>query len=716
MSARRPVAIGGPGARVLCDHRRGMRTAHNFVLVIWPRALVLAIATVALTGCPSSPNADAGDAMDAELPDTILAPDVPADMFRLPDGPPPRLPDDRQACAARNPLRQPYFGDLHVHTTMSFDAVVAGTRLRPRDAYDFARGRPVALPPYDAAGGGGRRSQLDRPLDFAAVTDHGEFLGEIRMCLDPASPGYLDGVCVRLRETPLGTDLFAELGLSLTQPNPMRVRFCQRQPGECLRELRDAWQETQDAAESAYDRTSACQFTSFVGYEWTGTTGASNLHRNVLFRTRQVPWTPVSYYEANTPQRLWSQLDTLCLRAGFGCDVLAIPHNSNLGGGTIFVPRADDAMPYDRAQAEQRARMEPLVEIYQHKGASECLVGWPSPLGPADEQCRFEALPSAICTGRPTDPPDCSPLCGPGVVGGFGSVCPSPNDYVRGALTLGLQERARLGANPFEFGLIGSTDTHNGTPGNVSERTFPGHMAMVDDQPVEQMTGRPGRFSPGGLAVIWADENSRDALFDALRRRETYATSGTRPIVRFFGGWSYAIDLCTVPDLVSQGYAHGVPMGGVLPMRASMTSSPRFVVQAFRDPGSTPDAGAQLAVAQVVKGWLDATGPHERVYDVVGNLNNGAGVDPATCALTGTGSDSLCTVWTDPDFHADEAAFYYVRVIENPTCRWSTRVCTAARVDCTTLPATDPFAQCCHPRLPRDIRERAWTSPIWYYP
>jgi len=643
-------------------------------------------------------------------------PDAGRDAGAADAGPPVIvLPDDREACSERNDLKNPYFGDLHVHTALSFDAVTFDVRVRPTDAYDFARGEPLDLPPYDAGGEATRTIRLARPLDFAAVTDHSEFLAETPLCWEPGSPAYDSPTCRDYREGDHERGDFGPLtGVFLTSP-PRRPSLCSLQPEDCAEARDAAWREIREAAEAAYDRTSACTFTSFVGYEWTAAPGGTNIHRNVVFRGRTVPRVPTSYVEAPTPEQLWDGLDGTCLETGTTCDALVIPHNSNLAAGTMFVPETRDERPYDRATAERRARMEPLVEIYQHKGASECLDSVPHPMASEDELCGFEQLHPVLCTGDPGDPEDCVEACGPDSGGiGFLGGCVDPQDFVRGALRVGLAERMRVGENPFAFGLVGSTDTHVGAAGAAEEQGHPGHQGDSEDDPEEMLAVgekplvRGYTTSPGGLAVVWAEENSRGAIFDAMRRRETYATSGTRPVVRFFGGFEYPDALCDDPDLVSVGYADGVPMGGEL---GPGPGAPRFVVQAARDP-----MGAPLQRIQIVKGWLEAGETHERVYEVAGDPDNGAGVDLDSCTPSGDGFETLCSVWTDPDFDPAEPAFYYARVVDNPTCRWTRYVCNDLGVDCGAIDSSHPHWACCDPDRAQTVQERAWTSPIWYYP
>ena len=301
-----------------------------------------------------------------------------------------------------------------------------------------------------------------------------------------------------------------------------------------------------------------------------------------------------------------------------------------------------------------------------------------------------------------------------------GSLSPEelpPLIYTREVLGEGLVQMAELGTNPFKFGLIGATDTHLGAPGLVDEDRFQGHAAGTVDARFE-IPAYPDRpdFNPGGLGVFWAEENSRDALFAAMRRREAYGTSGPRMTVRFFGGWDYPEDLCRDPAFVETGYSRGVPMGGDLP-RKNQEGSPRFAVSALRDPGGQGAPSHPLERIQIIKGWLEDGEAHEKIYDVAGQRNAEDSVDLDSCLSRATGSDQLCQVWQDPDFQSEQAAFYYARVLEVPSCRWNQYVCNDQGVDCDNPDSVpESLQQCCNPEIPKTIRERAWTSPIWYTP
>jgi len=613
--------------------------------------------------------------------------------------------DVREPCADHDALRRAFFGDLHVHTKYSFDAQAFDVPTTPDRAYDFARGTPIALTPLDGAGNPTQVVQIDRPLDFAAVTDHSEFLGEVQMCITPGSAAYDTTFCTNYRTLP-GANATAIFGIQLVNPGvPRLAPVCGADELGCIPDAMAVWRRHQLAADAAYDRTAACRFTSFVGYEYTAATGISTLHRNVIFRNERVPF-PITYFEQPAPQGLWTELQSACQDSGTGCDALVIPHNSNESNGKMFQVAYPGAatLAEEQAQAAQRAAMEPVLEIFQHKGDSECRNGLSGILGAEDELCDFEKEQYASFA-------DCGD--GTGAGGAARQGCVSRRDFARGALLEGLKEAERIGVNPFALGFIGSTDTHNGTPGFVGEETFVGHRGTDDDTPETRLsrgtlTIGGISFNPGGLAGVWAEENSRDAIFRALRRREVFATSGPRITPRFFGGWGLSPALCDDPGMVAAGYATGVPMGGTL-APAPPAAAPSFLVSALRDPGTVARPGTPLQRIQIVKGWREDDASHYEVYEVAGDPLNGAGVDADTCETSGTGFDSLCAVWTDPDFDPAEHAFYYARVVENPVCRWSAH-------ECNRLAPEDRPALCDDPAWPKTIQERAWTSPIWFVP
>ena len=611
--------------------------------------------------------------------------------------------------------RQPYFGDLHVHSAWSLDSYVNYNPVGPRDAYRYALGEAVVL-------SGGRVVRIDRPLDFAAVTDHAEWLGELSLCTDETSAAYALEICRDIRnetrEKRLMDKVFRDFIIrDVVSPDPQREpALCGADNALCLARAKSTWRDLQEIARE-FNRPG--EFTTFVGYEWTGNPDGDNLHRDVIYANDRVPALPISYFEANTPEKLWTQLHQTCAAP---CEVLAIPHNSNQSNGRQF-PAMNDEVPVqarnapvqargDRgtAWARLRSRTEPLVEIIQAKGESECHTG----VGTEDELCLYEKLERRrICSGSPDDA-SCARVCADD---GSPEGCVAPNNYVRNALKTGLEFDRQLGVNPYRLGFIGSTDTHNGTPGGTDESDYQGHHGFEDGTPARRAL-RPEikEFSAsrekgsGGLAGVWAEENTRAAIFAALKRRETFATSGTRITVRFFAGWDFpqAVDVNT--DLAALGYGKGVTMGGDLPATDD-TTAPRFILWAMKDP-----AGVNLQRMQVIKGWLEQDGSREQVYDVacadglVPDPNthrcpdNGAGVNLNDCSVSaGKGAAQLKALWQDPDFNRDEHAFYYVRVLENPSCRWSTW--EAIREN------TKPFDD-----VDLTIRERAWSSPIWYSP
>ena len=631
----------------------------------------------------------------------VVGCDEPAPPATPPPGDGFEVTEEREACADRNPLKNPYFGDLHVHTSLSFDAYVNGTRPDPDEAYRFARGEAVLLPPLDENGRGTISVKLRQPLDFVSVTDHGEFLAEVSECTRPGSTSFGLARCELYREG--GQRAITAWGVLLTNPDPFRLKdLCGENGEDCASGIQTVWSRIQEASEEAYDRTDACSLTTFVGYEWSANTGGSNLHRNVIFRNAVVPPQPISYFEAPTALSLWQALDEQCINAGTGCDVLAIPHNSNLSNGGIFAPVFPGAETLeDRiAQAELRARMEPLVELVQHKGASECHNGLSGVFGGTDELCDVEQI-------RPAPFEDCGDEVG--ILGIQAAGCVSRYDFARFVLLEGLRQQEALGVNPYPLGFIASTDTHNGTPGAVDEDSYLGHTGTQEVEIEKRLEKQLLPFglvtNPGGLAAVWAEENSRDAIFEAMRRRETWATSGPRITVRFFGGWDLPENLCDDLNQVETAYAQGVPMGGVMPPRPADSGPPRFFISVLRDPaeGANP-----LQKVQVIKGWLEDGELHHKVFDVLGDPQNGASVSLETCQTEGSGADALCGVWEDPEFRPESNAFYYARVAENPSCRWSWRLCIS-------LPEDQRPQSCSEDLAPQTIQEMAWTSPIWLF-
>ena len=593
--------------------------------------------------------------------------------------------------------RTAYFGDLHVHTRYSYDAFVFGTRGDPDAAYEFAKGNPITHP-------AGFEMQLDRPLDFQAVTDHANYLGMLPAMLDPDSPAYDHPAA----ETARNAETVAERQGIFRAMQPY-VRFMEDADpsiGEHLDMdvVRSAWSETIASANRHNDPGT---FTTFIGYEYTsaGAGGIyNNLHRNVIFRGNRGPEVPFSRLDSFNPEDLWARMDEW---RSAGLDALAIPHNMNGSGGRMFEYEYFEGGAIDAAYAERRARNEPIAEITQAKGTSETHPA----LSPNDEWADFEIMPYRITT-RILSPP--------------------PGSYVRDALRRGLTIEAGGVDNPYKLGFIGSTDTHvaagvfrdddyTGPSGLMQAEAWRRGSVPLEGrggaQTVDDGSGRA--YSPAtaitnggsGLAGVWAEENTRESLFDAMRRKETFGTSGPRIRVRFFAGAGIGGLDVDDADLVGQAYERGVPMGGDL-VGSTGDDAPSFLVWAMRDPLAAP-----LQRLQVVKGWVDADATtHEMVYDVACSdgltvdpethrcPDNGARVDLETCDVSdGVGAAELRVIWSDPEFGAGKRAFYYVRVLENPTCRWSTWDALRAGVE----PRRDVAAT---------LQERAWSSPIWYSP
>ena len=602
-----------------------------------------------------------------------------------------KTPERRAApagAAGASAPRHAYFGDLHIHTQYSVDAYNFGVRATPDDAYRFAKGEALAHPL-------GHSIRLQgRPLDFLAVTDHAEYLGVARALADPGHPLGSHPVAVKLRsgdprerwEAGLSLDGWVR-GKPVSGLDPSPV-------------VRTSWQETVAAAERHDDPG---RFTTFVAYEFSSTPGGVNLHRNVIFSGNDVPALPFGAVDSLNPEDLWTWLDE---QRANGIEALAIPHNSNWSQGKMF-DRTDWAgEPIDAAYAEQRRRNEPLVEITQGKGTSETHPA----LSPNDEWADFELWrKNSMAYGE-----DGSISFAEGATTGA---------FARDALRAGLEIEREIAANPYLFGFIGASDGHNAA-GSVEEDQHFGHTGKLDGNPADRGSlpdGRPGQneiplqldmieWGSSGLTGVWAEENTRESIYAALRRKETFATSGPRIRVRFFAGYDYSHDLPNQQHAAERAYAGGVPMGGELAARPG--NAPRFFVQAARDPRE-----AWLQRAQVVKSWIDESGEtHERVFDVACSNglapdpkthrcpDNGASVDLDDCSISlDKGDVELVTLWSDPAFDPTERALYYARVLQNPTCRWSTWDAIRAGVEPTS-------------KVPPTIQERAWTSPIWIAP
>jgi hypothetical protein len=586
---------------------------------------------------------------------------------------------------AENPLRNAYFGDLHVHTMLSVDAYLWGSRATPDDAYQFAKGAAIAHP-------AGFTVQRRRPLDFLAVTDHGFYLG-LMGALAEGQGQYADHELVPIvravqdRETAdkafwavarylLELDLKGKPGLRNPQLN------------------RDTWQQVVAAAERHNDPG---RFTTFAAYEYTSSgQETENLHRNVIFRSAQVPGQVFNRLDSSNPEDLWDWMDA---HREQGRDSLAIPHNSNGSNGWMFeTTRFMSDEPLDAAYAQQRVRNEPVVENTQVKGTSDT-----HPLlSPNDEWADFEIMPYRVAYTLASKP---------------------QGSYVRRAYLDGLQMQADGGFNPYRFGVIGSSDTHTAA-GSTDEANYWGKTGLTDgtadtrgsvpldpDSESSEYEDTPARFwGASGLAGIWAEANTREALFAALRRKEVFSTTGPFIQVRFFAGYDFDESVVNAANPVAETSAGGVPMGGDL-HGAGARQSPGFFIWALADADSQP-----LQRLQIVKGFLVDGTAQEAVIDVhcadglqvdaaTGRCpDNGARVDLATCdTLADVGDQEMLAYWEDRSFNAAQPAFYYVRVLENPSCRWS----TWDAIRNNTAPRPD---------LPPTIQERAWSSPIWYQP
>ncbi len=615
---------------------------------------------------------------------TAMAQDVP--------GTAPNPETEYSPYPAQDFPNQVLFGDTHLHTSFSTDAGMLGNILGPDEAYRFAKGGTVVSST-------GVPAKLARPLDFLVITDHAENLG-----LAPA----LAADTPELLATEWGAEIYEILapgtfeaqvgayGFWLTAVNSGNDPLKGSEFGKTM------WLLSTEAAER---HNNPGGFTALIGFEWTSIPAGNNLHRVVIFRDdkdKADTIVPISAYDSEDPERLWDWMEAY--EASTGGQILAIPHNGNVSNGLMFDDVTfTDRTALDRAYAERRMRWEPVYEVTQMKGDGEAHPA----LSPDDEFADFETWDR----------------------GSFGTVAKTPemlpNEYAREAFKRGLAYAASLGANPFKFGMIGSTDAHTSLS-TTTEDNFFGKITVVEPtaDPIrfeEPITGRlPGtpesakifawQTSASGLAAVWARENTREAIWDALARKEVFATSGTRLRVRVFGGWDYEEADLTRSNFAEHGYANGVPMGGDL-TAAPTGKAPTFLIRAVRDAD-----GANLDRIQVIKGWLVANGEtHERIFDVA--CSDERGIDARRCASpvgntvnvaeasydNSIGDPFLQAHWTDAEFDPNQRAFYYVRVLEIPTPRWTT---FDAKVFGVEIPEGAPTS----------IQDRAYTSPIWYTP
>ena len=581
-----------------------------------------------------------------------------------------------------------FWGDTHLHTTYSPDAGIIGNfNLGPAEAYRFARGEQIQA-------NNGMQVKLVRPLDFLVVADHSEYQGLIPR-IRSGDPELLKNEVGRrwynwFNEGSEGQyKVFLEFAEDLGN-NTGRIPF------ETV--ARSTWDLMTETADEYYAPGS---FTAFIGYEWTSTPGGNNLHRVVIFKggadeAGQV--VPFSSFDSADPEDLWAYLADYESRTGGR--VMAIPHNSNLSNGLMYDTKTLEGDPLTSAYANMRMRFEPLHEMTQMKGDSETHPE----LSPDDEFADFETWDKANLTGAAATTSEML-----------------PGNYARSALKRGMELEADLGVNPFKQGFIGSTDSHTSLA-TAGENNYFGKASLMEPGPErwehilikspisDELTSLASETGAAGLAAVWATENTREALFEAMERRETFATTGPRMTVRVFAGWDFSADDLHRADFAKHGYANGVPMGGDL-TTAPSGQVPNLVIRVLRDPD-----GANLDRVQVIKGWLDANGEtHERVYDVEcadeRNVRNGRcdrpvgnTVDVGAATYTNTIGDPLLFAhWTDPDFDPNLDAFYYVRVLEIPTPRWTAFDAVRFNVD---MPD----------EVPMMLQERAYTSPIWYTP
>jgi len=610
--------------------------------------------------------------------------------------------EDREPCAEQFAEKKALFGDLHIHTALSSDAYPDGTRTFPDDVYRFAQGQKIDLPVQ--SGNAPAKIKLARPLDFAAVTDHAEFFGEGYICRTPgAFAGYDTKACEKFRAGgEAGVALFMRHSASI---NPSRNDdVCGDALKDCLAADDLVWQEVIESAEAAYDRTSTCKFTAFVGYEYTRSTNAMHLHRNTIFRNASVPASPADHQSHPMPYQLLQSLEQDCRQNIEKCDVLSIPHNSNIGGGNSFNPRETEGFSPESIAANQLLRnaFDRLMELTQHKGSSECLNGSTDILGDTDELCNVEAIRAF---GKPeravelnnwlpalfnVDSVECNDTFFESSQNLYKKFCLSSRDFARGALLAGMEVEQDSGVNPYEFGFIGSSDTHIGAAGATDEASWRGHIAYETDLEGRLGDSALGRYNrvasnPGGLAGVYAIENSRDAIFDSMKRREAFATSGTRIEPRFFIG-EYSADICDQQEWLKKAYANGTPMGSKLPAQRDGFS---LLLQARRDDLSNP-----LHKLQLIKGWIDGHGhKHNKVIDLVTDTE---------------GANEHCVVWQDQDYHPELPTYYYMRAVEVPSFRWSYQQCQAL------APEERPAG--CDNDQAEWVSEMAWTSPIWLTP
>lgn len=766
----------------------------NATVFLYKPLLLLMLGVALLAGCMDSGNQPTPQS-------NVATPVTPAER-----------PDDVE-CVGSSVRKQAFFGDLHIHTKLSFDAYFFNSINGPREAYQFAKGEDAFLPSGEDPDTAVRRINIDRPLDFAAVTEHAEQLGTFsNICeLQGNLPAGTNPAC-----NTLGQFIRDNVSVFITGNVPLYLQVA-TSAGSNVPSTR-TWQEIQTIAN---EENQPCKFSTFNAYEFSSNKGGQVLHRNVIFEGTKVPADVVSSVppiptndNTNDEWGLFDQLKAECLDVE-GCDVVTIPHSTNQSDGRFARPRqASTGLPLARdnatltaADASLRNTLDRLFEIVQHKGASECITGFNGGLTGGEESgCGFEEW-KTLCKGGDDDPAECARVCtgkasdplfcqvnrlqgngksvhaaaqctGTDIGGSTPADCTAPLDYARNVLPEGSAIKRKLGVNPYEYGFIGSSDTHNGIAGNTDKSKFaknPGHGGVLDDEPNEALGNWECRqqplptdsvtgfklpfssesaddpnncadrvfnpvasnFTPGGLAGVWARENTRKEIFAALKRRETFATSGSRMRIRTLASSTpfpknICAQLAAGQSPIEEGLIDGVPMGGVLNMDSGRGGNgPYIVAYAVQDPGGE-EAGIPLQKLELIKTWASAEGElKQQVLNLAENTN--APQPNSDCSVLQQGPEQMCAVFHDTQFDPATGASYYARALENNSCRWTTKICTAKGVQCEALqagnglfPAQSGFAGfegCCRiegePGSFRgDFRfitqqERAWSSPIW---
>jgi hypothetical protein len=582
-----------------------------------------------------------------------------------------------RAGSGPNPLRNVYFGEQHLHTVNSPDAFAFGTRNTPDEAYRFCKGEAVQSSTT------GEMLQKATPYDWCAITDHAEYLGVMPLLLQPGHPLQKTeiGKLIASGDPKQGEAAFQQIISSASNDEPISYMVDPKV-------MADVWTKQKEAARKHYEPG---RFTTLIAFEWSSQPDSQNLHHNVFFRDDQGPDAVFSAFDSVRREDLWSYQEA---QREQGHENFSIPHNANVSNSLMYAPQQSDGSRIDRAWAERSIRNTVATEIVQTKGASETHPA----LSPYDEFADFETSFKHL-------------LGSGGVLGRI------DHSFIRRALIDGVGFQEMIGANPFKYGIVAGADSHNGMSTN-EEFNYPGVHGNTDKTAEIRLTaGRtvageaPKDFGSPGATGVWALENTREAIFDAIERRETFGTSGTLIRLRFFGGWGYPAELAKDAEFVKKGYAGGVPMGGDLPPKPAGAEAPTLAVWALKDPQS-----GNLDRIQIVKGWYQNGHGWEKIYDVA--LSDGRKPDPETGEVppvgntvdvanasytNSVGDSQLSVVWTDPEFDPSQHAVYYVRVLEIPTPRWSTY--DAKRLG---LPAPDD--------VPASIQERAWSSPIWYTP